>query len=124
MDTRSWLYLCKDEMIRSESQTVNVRVQKRQGRIGRVEFTRDGLFLLVTVFQYERPSKCILYDVLNFYMLWEMEIDTHVTISQNFLDNPVRNKIPNISHVHHIPVPEPDHGQINGASPPPKYKHN
>ena len=85
METRSWLYLCKDEMVRSESQTVNVKLQRGQGRIRRVEFTPDGLFLLVTVLKYERPSKCILYDVLNFSKLWEMEIDRYVTISQNFL---------------------------------------
>ena len=39
------------------------------------------------------------------------------TISQIFLDNHIRNKIPNIFHIHHIPVYQPDHGQIYGGAP-------
>ena len=40
------------------------------------------------------------------------------TISQIFLDNHIRNKIPNIFHIHYVPVYQLDHGQIYGGSPP------
>ena len=85
MDTRSWLYLWKDEIARPSSKQHELKIEEKGGKIDRVEFSADGSLLMLTILKEEKISKSLFYDVVTFSKLMEMDLDEHMTMSERFL---------------------------------------